>query len=96
MLPLAHPPCIHALTPNPTRELKHKHMVSAAMARHGLKSVSSAKARRLAEAAEEEAAETLELEAARANAHEASVDPGQLAGARAAGVPGDGSLGVGG
>lgn len=72
-----------------TRELKHKQMVSAAMARHGLKSVSSAKARRLAEAAEEEAAETLELEAARANAHEASVDPGQLAGARATGVPGN-------
>lgn len=50
------------------------------MARHGLKSVTKAKARRLAEAAEEEAAEALALAAARASAHEASVVPDSLAG----------------
>lgn len=50
------------------------------MARHGLKSLTKAKARRLAEAAEDEAAEALALEAARAGAHEAAVAPDQLAG----------------
>ena len=52
------------------------------MARAGLKSVSKAKARRLAQAAEEEAEETLALEAERAAANERSVAPDALAGER--------------
>jgi hypothetical protein len=57
-------------------------MVEAAMARHGLKSVTKARAQRLAEAAEDEAAEALALAAARAGAHEAAVAPDDLAGAQ--------------
>ncbi|GBF96025.1 hypothetical protein Rsub_08840 [Raphidocelis subcapitata] len=62
------------------RQLKRKAMVEAAMARHGLKSLTKAKARRLAEAAEEEAEEALAIEAARAGANEAAVAPDELAG----------------
>ena len=52
------------------------------MARHGLTSVSKAKQQRLVEAAEEEAAESMALEATRMRAHEEAVHPHQLAGRR--------------
>lgn len=72
----------------PPRQLKYKRMVQTAMERHGLKSLTKAKERRLAEVAEEEAEEAMALEAARMGANEQAVDPQQLAGGRACGVGG--------
>jgi hypothetical protein len=71
---------LHPFPANHARQLKHTRMVNAAMARHGLKSLTKAKARRLAEAAEEEAEEALAVQAARANVNESAVAPDQLSG----------------
>jgi hypothetical protein len=55
-------------------------MVQAAMARNGLKPLTKAKQRRLAEAAEQEAVEAVALEVERVRANETSVQPDQLTG----------------
>ncbi|KAL6763683.1 SDA1-domain-containing protein [Haematococcus lacustris] len=64
------------------KRLKHKRLVEAALAKHGLKSMSKAKRNRLLLAAEEEAEEAAALERRRAHLNEAKVTAGSLEGKR--------------